>query len=170
MAVHFPIALLTFYSFLEIISVKRLRQLPSFWYLKAVLVIAGAVSALVTRQTGEMIEHEFSFVHNVVEVHSLWATITTGIFSALAICYLVAWIARVVPERVERMGWFKPVWSVLMKIQAFVLNRYVSLVIALAGLAAVTITGALGGAIANGPDIDPVVKIVYQLLIGTPAR
>lgn len=165
MAVHFPIALLTFYAFLEIISVKRLRSLDAFWYVKAVLVVAGSLSAFATRQTGEMIEHEFSFVKNVVEIHALWATITTAVFSVLAICYLVAWITRVFPERVERLAWFKPVWNVFLKIQAFVLNRYVSLLIALFGLVAVTITGALGGAIANGPEIDPVVKFVYNLLI-----
>jgi hypothetical protein len=165
MAVHFPIALLTFYAVLEIISFKRLRALPYWWYLKAVLVIAGALSAFATRQTGEMIEHEFAFVKNVVEMHALWATITTAVFALLAICYLIAWISEAYPAEIARRVWLTKVWKSLTVVQQFVLRRPVSALFALFGLIAVTITGALGGAISNGPEVDPVVKFVYNLLI-----
>lgn len=160
MAVHFPIALLTFYAALEIISFKRLRALPYWWYLKAVLVIAGALSAFATRQTGEMIEHEFAFVKNVVEVHALWATITTAVFALLAICYLIAWISEAYPAEISRHATRAKLWKLLTAVQRFVLKRPVSLLIALFGLIAVTITGALGGAISSGPEVDPVVKMV----------
>ena len=36
------------------------------------------------------------------------------------------------------------------------------ILMALAGLAAITITGALGGAVVYGPNIDPVVSAVYR--------
>lgn len=163
--VHFPIALLTLYACLEIISIKRLQALPYWWYIKALIVIAGSLSSFVTLETGSLIEHDFSFVRNVVEVHSLWGYITSFIFAVLAIGYLVGWISRAYPLATERRPWIRPVWNILVSVQRFVLNRYVSLLLALCGLIAVTVTGALGGAISQGPDIDPVVHFVYHLLI-----
>ena len=170
MAVHFPIALLTFYAVLEIISFKRLRALPYWWYLKAVLVIAGAISAFATRQTGEMIEHDFAYVRNVVEVHALWATITTAVFAVLAICYLIVWISEAYPAELARHIRLAKLWKLLMPVQRFVLRRPVSVLLAACGLVAITITGALGGAISSGPDVDPVVKVVYQIFIGSTQK
>lgn len=163
--VHFPIALLTFYAFLEIFSFKRVQALPYWWYAKAIIVVAGSLSSFATLQTGLWIEPEFQFSRDVVEIHSFWAYITAIIFAILAISYLIGWISRAFPLALERQTKILPVWNVLMGIQQFVLNRYVSFVLAFGGLIAVTITGALGGAISQGPDIDPVVHFVYHLLI-----
>jgi hypothetical protein len=55
------------------------------------------------------------------------------------------------------------VQSVSTKIQSIVLNVYIAPLLALLGIIAVTITGALGGAIAHGADTDPVVQMIYSL-------
>jgi hypothetical protein len=163
--VHFPIALLTFYAFLEIISIKRLRNLPYWWYIKAALVIAGIISTFATLETGSLIEQDFSFVRNVVEVHSFWAYITTAIFSVLGGGYLIGWIDLVYPTLGNRFGKLQPVLNLLLKLKSFILHRAISFILALSGLIAVTITGSLGGAISQGPEIDPVVSFVYHLLV-----
>lgn len=167
-AVHFPIAFLTLYAVLEIISLRRMRALGYWWHLKAILAIVGTIALWGTRQTGEMIEAEFAYIKNVVEVHALWANCTTGIFTVLGVSYAIAWINRSYGEAIVRISWLVAVWKLFVKISAVVLSRGVSSILAGLGLVAITITGALGGAIANGPDIDPIVRIVYRFLIGTP--
>ena len=37
------------------------------------------------------------------------------------------------------------------------------LLIALVGIVVITITGALGGAIVYGPEVDPIVSVIYHL-------
>ena len=56
------------------------------------------------------------------------------------------------------------IWETLGKIESLVLESFIVALAALAGLIAISITGALGGAIVYGPDVDPVVSLVYHLL------
>lgn len=188
--VHFPIALLTLYAVLEIaipLKIKfyklckwdrpetsprlaKLYQLlitPVWNYIKAFLVIVGTVLALPTLQTGEWAEEKFmsyatdyiSFVQSeigqLIELHSTFATATVIIFSILAIAYLLRLLPLLasLPQSVQ---------AVSTKIQNIVLNAYVAPLLALLGIIAITITGALGGAIAHGPDTDPVVQMIYS--------
>ena len=52
------------------------------------------------------------------------------------------------------------------RIQVFVSGTPVAMVWAVLGLAAISITGALGAAIAHGHDSDPFVSFIYQIFIG----
>lgn len=58
--VHFPIALLTVYSLLEAVPLKRIQKLPYWFYVKAVLLITGTISILPTILAGLVIEDQFS--------------------------------------------------------------------------------------------------------------
>ena len=51
--VHFPVALLTLYGIFELFSVRRIARKPYWFYVKAVLVIFGALGALAAWLTGE---------------------------------------------------------------------------------------------------------------------
>lgn len=163
MVIHFPIALLTLYSVFEIISIKRVRSLSYWFYVKASLVIFGAGGAVIARQTGELIEDRFVSVKNVVDMHSLWANITVGIFLTLAIIYIIEWIKRDYQSQWLRHKYIAWLWNILVKIQVWLYHRPVLMLAAFVGLVAVTITGALGGSIAHGPDTDPVANFVYHL-------
>jgi hypothetical protein len=161
--VHFPIALMTLYAFLELVSVKKLRNLPYWLYIKATIAITSAVSAVITLQTGDAIEGKFRYVRDLVEVHSSWADASTAIFLVIAAGYAVSWINNEWKVNTVSIRYFSPVWTVATKLSAVILKRPVIFLLALAGLVCISITGALGGAISQGPDIDPIVHFVYHL-------
>jgi hypothetical protein len=161
--VHFPIALFTIYALLELVSVKKLRELSYWFYIKALMVIVGAGSAFVTLQTGEAIENKFRYLRALVEIHSSWATTSTIVFSVIATAYAIVWINSQWHLEQRTIRYFSTVWALVTKLSVFMLKRWVVFILALFGLVAISITGALGGAISQGPDIDPVVNFVYHL-------
>jgi uncharacterized membrane protein len=171
--VHFPIALLTIYALLEVASLKFV---PFSTYardakgtlIKGFLVIVGSISTIGALVSGEGAEHElltvmgelggdvFSLSH-LIETHSTYATLTAIVFAIIALSYLSLWFSSVWNEN-----------TILKKIDIFfsyLRNQYMISLLALIGLVLVTITGALGGALAYGPDIDPVVTYIYRLVI-----
>jgi len=169
--VHFPIALLTLYAVCELVWVKRLRQNISWFWFKFGLLFFGALASIVTFQTGRMAEQVLGS-SRLVELHSTFAFVTVLFFCILAFLYLVDAIIRgVFPTSVNLkitaliaeyrlVGWF---WNVVLMIKDFVMDYGLLWLFALIGLALVTITGALGGAVAFGPNVDPMVKFIYGL-------
>lgn len=164
--VHFPIAFLSLYVLCEVISVKRLRDWSSWLHLKALLVVLGVITAVITSQTGELAASIVNVPRNVLRVHDQWANLTTVIFGVIAFLY-IAVIAdtTIVRTWIEKfkliMIWDKAVWlsHELLKM------RVVMTVLALSGVVAITVTGGLGGAMVYGPDVDPIVRLIYNLLI-----
>lgn len=161
--VHFPIAFLTLYAVCELLRVKRLQENPSFQSVKKTLVIVGAISALAARQAGEMIEDLFENGPDasLVEMHSLFGNATTIIFCLIAGAYAVELL---------RTQQFSQVWVVkllnaLHRPSRVILHPVVVVLLALAGLIAVSVAGALGGAIVFGPNADPFVSFIYGLLL-----
>ncbi len=161
MIVHFPIALLTMYSIIEIAHLPWLTT--PFWFrLKAFFLITGSSIAIITLQTGELIEKKFP--GKLTEVHSNWANFTAYFYALFALAYLIAlvsetnlWEKRLPNNALTRAA--KKLASLLTK------KWYLAIPAALIGLTSITITGALGGAIVYGPNIDPVVTFIYNLLV-----
>ncbi len=155
--VHFPIALLTIYALLELIRWRVVLERSYVFYVKAVLVILGAASAWVARQTGLLIRDTFraGSTTKLVDMHETWATGSAILFTVLALAYLIAWLER---EWVIRN-------KILLTFRRVILNTPLVWILALSGLIGITVTGALGGAIAYGPNIDPVAGWVYHILI-----
>ncbi len=165
--VHFPVALLSFYAVLEIISFKKVRSIFWIFYVKAVLVIGGFIGGLLASSSGEAIEHNFPMKENLIEIHSFWAGTTNVIFGIIAVVYLIVWIhksniIKLLPETVMGKIWRMKV----MVAEKILYARSMMLILAMAGIIAVTITGALGASIVYGPEIDPIVKFIYTKLIG----
>jgi len=158
LVVHFPIALLTIYAVVELLRFKKINGQTYWFYLKAILVILGTIGALVARQTGEELVEAWrasgASSSIVVNVHNNWSLIATWIFGVLAVAYLGAWLYR---EGVLK----NPVGQWCERL----IRSWLIPIIALIGLAAITITGALGGAIVYGSDVDPTVKFIYLLLV-----
>lgn len=127
------------------------------------LVVLGTAGALVARQTGEAIEESLEAtgvpVPQLMAVHSAWSLIATWIFSTLAAAYLAAWIYR---AGYQELRWLANVGRICDGL----LRSWPTALLALAGLAAITATGALGAALVYGPEIDPAVNAIFGLLVG----
>ncbi len=168
--VHFPIALLTLYALGELVYFKKVRELPYVFYCKAIAVIVGTLSAFVTLQTGEWAERAYrnsSATMRIIEIHSTWADGAVIVFGVLAAAYAIAWLNRTTywNQLLQKQSWLQSTWKVLSVLSRVCIQTPLVLALSLAGLIAITVTGALGGSLVYGPDIDPVVSFIYHLLI-----
>jgi hypothetical protein len=157
--VHFPIALLTIYSVLEVLHLKRLIALPYWFYIKAAFVILGALGAGASFLTGEIAEEQFrpsSGLHRLIETHANFALASLLFFGIIALLYAVAWLGRA-----GIFTRYHNTLNLVTKTEKFLASGTMPL-LGIIGLALITVTGALGGSIAFGPDIDPVARFVYD--------
>ncbi len=163
LVVHFPVALLSVYAVAELIRFRRITQQPYWFYVKAIALLVGSAGALVARQTGEAIEESLEAsggqIPTLMEAHSNWSLVATWIFVVLAATYVLAWIRRDGGSLGQKLGAAGD-WAGKLA------SSWLVTILALAGLAAITATGALGAAMVYGPGIDPVVNAIYGLLVG----
>lgn len=171
--VHFPIALLTIYSVLELIRWKRLTNQQYWFYIKAVFIMLGGVSALAALATGDIAKEALqnNLFHSpitnfrqVVSMHELFADIAIVIFGILAACYLAAWLDKIGFANFTNKHGLERTWRVIVKIYNLVINTPLVILLAILGLIVITITGGLGGILVYGPNADPFFKIMYSLL------
>lgn len=163
--VHFPIALLTLYSFFEVI---RRWTKASFWMpLRAVLVITGTLGAFVSLSTGEGAEelYQNQSLWNVLEAHALAATVTTWIFGILAACYILQWasqqpFATSLPKAIA-----KPL-AVLGSLAVKILRSPLAPLLAIIGFLGLSLVGALGATLVYGAEFDPITSLVNRMLFG----
>lgn len=156
--------MLVIYALAEVLRFRALIRQPWYEPTKIVLLVIGVISSFAALSTGEAAEHLVPR-SQLVEVHSGFAAASTWIFAVLLAAYLIRLLAASLSvERlralVEKLG---PLWRMLVALAHFILRPYVVSTLALLGLAAVTVTGALGGAIVYGPDVDPIVSFIYHL-------
>ncbi|MCR4323099.1 MAG: hypothetical protein NUV61_03350 [Candidatus Azambacteria bacterium] len=159
--VHFPIGLLVLYAILEILPLTRWYPQAPWNAIKTILVVVGALGAVIASGTGELAEKllEDKSLKGLIEVHSSFAVISTFIFGTLAYSHFIRWISQ---HHHIFEGRLRPL-SFLGYIADIIAKRWIQVMLALIGLTAITITGALGAAIVYGPDADPIVKIIYSL-------
>lgn len=171
--VHFPIALLTIYAMMELLRFKNIKELPYFFYTKAIILIIGALSSSVALQTGELAQDALGKpeMRNLVEKHAWFAGFASYIFAVLAIAYAVSWVnksefAKKILSKVTSIGIINKLWIFISKVVEMILaNDLLMIVLAIVGLVTITITGALGGAIVYGPNVDPIVQFIYNLVM-----
>lgn len=166
--VHFPVALLTLYAILELLRFKKLTNWQPFFYVKMAMVFFGTLGTLPSLVSGDAIEHQFGVgqARTLVETHAGWAIGSTWIFGLITLFYLITWINRTgALSKITQDKIVAPLWKLLTRLSDAVIKRNLVIALALIGLLAITITGALGGAIAYGPDIDPAAQFFYNLLV-----
>lgn len=161
--VHTPVGLLTIYSLLEFLRFKKLLARPYWFYIKAALVIVGFGGAIAAYLTGDLLEDAFRG-EKLLEVHSNFALVTSILYGVIAAGYLVLWFQK------ECGSWaflknknVAKIWQMKLALANFLQKTWVAVPLALAALICIFITGALGGAIAYGPDVDPMVSFIYKL-------
>lgn len=172
--VHFPIALLTTYSVLELIRWKRLTNQQYWFYIKAVLVMIGGLSALIAVVSGDFAENALrsgsfrSPIDNfrpVVSMHEFFADLTIIVFGIIASCYLASWLDKVGMATLANKYSFGGPWNFITKVFNLVINTPLIILLAIIGLIVITITGGLGGVMVYGLDADPFFKLIYNLLL-----
>jgi hypothetical protein len=93
----------------------------------------------------------------LIEAHSLFAGISQNIFIALTILYLAQRYAYAKDTAIAKA--FPPILQKIIEFISMLRKKlFLAPILAVLGLAAITITGALGGAIVHGPGVDPFVQ------------
>lgn len=158
--VHFPIAFFSLYAVLELLSVfNKFKKLSYWFYLKAVLLILGCFGALAAGIAGKLIESKFADRMDLVNLHSTINEGASAFFVLIALAYLISWLRRS-NKNVSSLG---ILWKIAVFWEEIVLQSPLVYVLAILGLTLITIGGALGGAIAFGPQVDPFSSFVYSL-------
>lgn len=158
--VHFPIALLTLYALLEILPLGRWFPRAPWDSIKMFLVVLGTLGAGAAIATGSLAKDLITdrSLRKIISLHETFAQATTIIFGLLAGAYSIRFIFREYPQFAKRFSGT----SFLQHIADGVLKRWIAIPLACMGIIALAITGALGGIIVYGPDVDPVAKFVYS--------
>lgn len=162
--VHLPIGLLTVYSIIEILRFKKIQERSYIFYIKAVLVIVGFFGAIGAFLTGDMIEHAFVGTRALVNVHSNFALATLILYGIIGASYLIVWFQKE-SKKIAKLKnkTLVSLWKKKLLVANFLQKGPVLVVLSVIALICISITGALGGAIAYGPDADPFVSLVYGL-------
>lgn len=150
---------------------------PYWFYAKAIVLMVGGLGALVALNTGDMakysVEHGEFIVQipnfkQVVSTHENFADLSVGIFGTLAVCYLILWLNREnIVRLINQKKWVAQFWQILLKIAKFFVETNLVIVLALAGLISITITGGLGGVMVYGVNADPFFGAIYHLLFSS---
>lgn len=156
MLVHFPIALLTLYAVTEILPVARIIKGAPWTAIKSFAVIIGALMAAPAAIITGLIEESRIPVEipPPVELHKDFALWTFAVFGVIAVGYLIRALAATFADKI-------PAW--LRRVADFLGGQPLRSILAIGGLILVTITGALGGSMVFGSDVDPVVKFISGL-------
>ncbi len=170
--VHFPIALFSLYTFIEILRFKKISDRQETFYIKAVLSIAGVFGAFAALLFGDTAAHEVmqgiitAKVDNpveVIELHEFLAQLGTFIFILPAAGYAVAWLNKF--DFINKLPgkFLKSIWQFGTLISKWIIETPLVILLSLVGIVIITIAAALGGSIIYGPDSDPIVKIIFNL-------
>lgn len=158
--VHFPIALLTIYSLIKILPVRKWFNNFAWQDVEIVILVAGVLGAMASSSTGEIAEHLARPPHQLVETHAGFAAATTWVYGLLLAGEILAWLKNKLlnnPKFTEYQNYINPVIGLLQ-------NRFIVILLAVAGLIAVFITGLLGGVMVYGVTADPLAPFVVKLL------
>lgn len=157
--VHFPVALLSLYVGVEVVSLLVRSWSNKLFVTKVLLLFTGTVSAMIALETWEIAE-EIMWSWPLVDAHSLFAEASYIVFGILSAIYLVRLIIQ--GNRIKR---YKKVQATILHIINTTWAHILMCIAAIAGFGLLVITGALGAALVHGPDIDPVVNWIYMLLV-----
>jgi len=99
--VHFPIAFLSVYSLMELVGFRFITATAYWFYIKAAMVILGALGAVAAYLSGELAQKLIG-ESQIVEIHSRWAKASTILFGLIAAIYVLVWISRLeITGRIE---------------------------------------------------------------------
>ena len=158
--VHFPIALLVLYSFIKIVPVRRWMPTMDWKSVERVLLVFGILGAFVASSTGEIAEHLVRPDRPIVEMHSLFAAISTWMYGLILIGELLSILNKNLIPKLS----IAPLTKLCIYLERLLCKPLVQGLLALLGLIAITVTGLLGGVMVYGLSADPIAPIVLKIL------
>ncbi len=168
--VHFPVALLTLYCFLEVLTVFRaFYQKHSLEITKGIVLFAGTLGAMISRQTGEMIAEGANKVYlnkNILELHEGFAFWATAVFVILSLSYLIYFFENIESLKTHKIytGFKSKIHSQLKQFIKIFNTRTVRVTLAIVGFCIIMGTGTLGGILAHGCNSDPMTKLMCSIV------
>lgn len=174
-AVHLPIAFLSVYSMLEIFFVVfyRRKWLETI-YLRFFVLAVGVVGAQFSLFTGEIASElkRGQISRSIVHTHEEFASFSTGLFFGILIAYVLVILIKNLElnNKIKlfienKIKFLSPLYKILNSIGVFLTkNNFLFLLASVVGLVAVTVTGALGGALVYGRDADPIITLTLKIL------
>lgn len=158
--VHFPIALLCFYSIIKIIPFGKWFPKVSWKHIERALLIVGVLGAFLASATGDIAENLMKVNRQILNMHSLFAGISTSLYGAL----LLGELLFLITPLITRYGKLTSINKILILIQNVLTGKFISIVLSLLGIMAISVTGLLGGTLVYGVTADPLAGIVLKLL------
>lgn len=152
--VHFPIALLSLYAVMEII------RWPKNVSIKRAFLWTGAVLAVPTLLAGLAIEPRYEALGRVLMLHKTFALASLATFGVLALAYAAVYVLGKKDPAIRSGGEQK-----ILAFAEVITTAPLAPLLAALGLACLVVTGALGGAMAHGANVDPFVRFIYELLV-----
>lgn len=149
-------------------------MVQGYWfYLKAIFLMLGGLGAVAAYYTGSMAKSAvrsgdfvvaISNFKQVVSLHQNFAVASVAIFGLLAAGYLFLWLQRENFSAVMDKANLSLLWRILIGYAHIVVETPLVVVMALAGLICITITGGLGGIMVYGTTADPFFGMIYKIL------
>jgi len=158
--VHFPIAFLLLYSLIRILPFERLIPSLSWRHIQQVLLLAGVLGAFLSNTTGELAEHLVRPEDALVEMHAFFALASTWIYGLL----LGGEILFILNPYLSKKFPLGSIATLLLKIENLLTNRTLTLILALLGVVAISLTGLLGGVMVYGTSADPLAPFILKIL------
>lgn len=157
--VHFPIAFFIMYSVFELIPFRLVKKQPFWFYIKAILVIFGALGALAAGIAGKFAEASYPGLKYLIKLHSSINELASAVFVLIAFAYFISWLKKS-GISFSKLGNLS---KLVLLYKNIVLETPLIYLFAIIGLILISVGGALGGAIVYGPDFDPFTHFVYSL-------
>ncbi len=159
--VHLPIGIFIVYAAMEILCLDV--KFPTLRNGKRFLAFVGFISGWITLASGEAAEHAVEakadqVILKLVEAHSVVAGAFVVVAGILAFLSILSWVIETYPTPTVE-------WQKIAHRFAFLNQRWILVLLALVGLLLITITGGLGGTIVYGPDLDPMTKLLYSIVV-----
>ncbi len=159
--VHFPIALLFIYSIIKVLPLEKWLPSISWKHIERALLVFGTLGAFAALTTGEIAEQISKPNHQLVEMHSAFANISTWIYAALLLGEILTVIKDRLAVKLETVVYVK---KIIILVQKILTNEILSVTLAFLGLVAISVTGLLGGVMVYGTSADPVAGIILKIL------
>ena len=165
LVVHFPIALLSFYTFLEFLTLFPFAKKWNLKTTKILLLIWGLLWASLALQTGELAAEILNskYLEDMIEWHEFFAELTIKPYVVLVVMYLL----REIGDHQRYKKYWNP-WSKYMDIALKRIQKLESwkvfVILAVMGFILLSITGAIGGGLVYGPDADPLTRVMFEML------
>ena len=163
--VHFPIACLILYSWIEVLGLFSPRIRKNLEITKYFLLIVWILGTFGALQSGEIAQQAFG-KSELIHTHEEFGEKSHKLYILIGCFYLAKLIINkriFINYRTKRekshLSWF-------ISFVDSKLSHYIIAWLSIIGVTLLSITGALGGAISHGPDTDPVVKVVYDTFVG----